>query len=60
MATRKKVEVENISKYTKEQFLQSKRYTHQRDLINVLLKDGKEYTFDEVDGRINEFLEREV
>ncbi|WAW15454.1 hypothetical protein [Peptostreptococcus equinus] len=57
---RKKIEREEVSRYTKEQFLQAKRYTHQKDIINVLLNDDEEYSFAEVDNIINEFLEREV
>ena len=31
-----------------------------KDSIGVMLEDNKEYTFDEVDNLIKEFLKREV
>lgn len=30
--------------YTKEQVAASQRYAHRRDLVSVLLEDGKAYT----------------
>lgn len=50
----------NIEKFTKEQFLQSKRYIQDRDILNVLLDDDKKYSFTEVDELLNKFLETEV
>ena len=41
--------------FTKESLLNSKKYMFQKDLLNILLKDGKEYTLEEVDKKINEF-----
>ena len=41
--------------FSKESLLNSKKYMFQKDLLNILLKDGKEYTLEEVDKKINEF-----
>ncbi len=46
--------------FTKERLLKSKRYREKVDLINALLEAGKEYTLDEVDARIEEFMTQEV
>lgn len=46
--------------YTKEQVAVSKRYVNRRDLVNVLLEDGKAYTLAEVDALIEKFLKGAV
>lgn len=46
--------------YTKEQLVASKRYANRRDLIRALLEDGKAYTLNEVDGRIEKYLKGQV
>ena len=51
---------ETNSSFTKEQLYNSKKYEMQKDILGVMLKDNKEYTFDEVDNLIKEFLKREV
>lgn len=60
MAKKERAESEPKSSFTKEQLYTSKRYEMQKDLIGVLLEDDKEYTFDEADNIIKEFLKREV
>ncbi len=46
--------------YTKEQLLASKRYANRRDVISVLLEDGKTYTSTEVDALIEKFMKGKV
>lgn len=46
--------------YSKEQLAASKKYANQRDLISVLLADGKSYTFDEVDALIEKYKKGKV
>ena len=41
--------------FTKESLLNSKKYMFQKDLLNILLDDDKEYTLEEVEKKINEF-----
>ena len=47
-------------KYSKEQLVRSQRYAHRRDLLGALLKDGKSYTFDEVDDLLNKYMKGKV
>ncbi len=51
---------ETNTSFTKEQLYGSKKYEMQKDILGVMLEDNKEYTFDEVDNLIKEFLKREV
>ena len=59
MAKAKKSETENTN-YSKEALLKSQKYLEKRDLISILLDDETEYSLDEVDGLIEEFLNKEV
>lgn len=62
MAKKKDEETQGIEQatFTKEQFLNSERYHYKQDIIDVLLDPDKEYTADEVDKMIEEYMEREV
>lgn len=51
---------ETNTSFTKEQLYSSKKYEMQKDILGVMLEKDKEYTFDEVDNLIKEFLKREV
>ena len=51
---------ETNTSFTKEQLYDSKKYEMQKDILGVMLEEEKEYTFDEVDNLIKEFLKREV
>lgn len=42
--------------YTKEQILSSKKYSHRKDVLNVVLKDNQQYTLKEVDELIDNFM----
>lgn len=46
-------------KYSKEQLLESDKYKAKRDFLTAALKDG-EYTFEEVDKKIEAFTKRKV
>lgn len=46
--------------YTREQVMSSQRYATRRDLVSVLLEDGKTYTLTEVDALINKFMKGAV
>lgn len=48
--------VETPVSYTKEQIYKSKRYMTKKDIVTVMLKEDKRYTFEEVDVLINQFL----
>lgn len=46
--------------FTKEQILFSKRYQDRRDVISVVLEDGKSYFLAEVDEMIEKFMKGKV
>jgi len=52
--------VEEKVTFSKTKILKSKRYRFRVDLLNVLLNDSKEYTFDEVDALIKKFMKGKV
>ena len=62
MATRKKTEPKTLAAlaFTKEQLLAFSRYRERRDLLGVLLQDGRRYTYDEVDALVNDFMKGKV
>lgn len=59
MAKKKEEEIIE-TKYSKEQILKSKRYAHRKDLLNISLDDEKEYSFNEIDKIIADFMDKEV
>lgn len=46
--------------FSREQLLQSKKYAQQKDLLNALLKADHDYTLQEVDTMIANFLKGKV
>ena len=46
--------------YSKEQLLMSRKYSGRKDILNVLLEDGRYYDTDTVEKMINEFMKRKV
>lgn len=46
--------------FNKGDLVKSKRYFSQRDVLNVVLVDGEQYTIKQVDKMINDFLSKEV
>ena len=52
--------VETPVVFYKEQVLTFKRYANRRDLLSVLLEDGKEYTTDQIDKLIEKFMKGKV
>lgn len=55
----KKTEDNNV-KHTKESIMSSSKYADCKDVINILLDNDTEYSIDEVDEMIDEFLKGEV
>ena len=53
--TKKEDEAKEKPVFPKESLLNSKKYMFQKDLLNILLDEDKEYTLEEVDKKINEF-----
>lgn len=52
-----KVKEVQENKFSKEALLKSKRFINNRDLLNTLLENDKEYSISEVEEKIKEFLE---
>lgn len=47
-------------KFPKEQLLLSNRYKNRKDILGVLLEDGKEYSFEQVNALLDEFTKGKV
>lgn len=45
-----------VKKFTKAQFVKSKRFANRRDILNALLDEKKEYSIAEVEEIIKDFL----
>ena len=60
MEDKKEKKNAQVGKFNKGQLYRSKKYEMQKDILGVMLEEDKEYTFDEVDNLIKEFLKREV
>ncbi len=50
----------SVSKYTKDQLLNSKKWRGYRDLINALFDDNKSYSAAEIQGIIDKYLKGKV
>lgn len=45
-----------VLKFSKKQFVESKRFAKRKDLVNVLLEEDKMYSIAEVEDLIKNFL----
>ena len=52
--------VSNGPGFPKERILTFQRYANRRDLLSILLKDGQEYTHDQVQNLIDNFMKGKV
>lgn len=50
--------VSAIPAFPKERILTFRRYAKRRDLLSILLKDGQEYTHDQVQSLIDNFMKK--
>lgn len=53
---KKKLEKEEF-KFSKKQLISSKKYMNDRDILLAILDDSEVYSFDEVDEKIDKFME---
>ena len=60
LAEIKKNEKSKEQRFYKEQFITSKNYRGRRDLLNAILDDGREYTTEEVETMIAEYMKGKV
>lgn len=56
----KKRDAKKGSKFTKEQLALSKKYIDNVDVVNVVLMEGQEYTLEETDELIENFMKGKV
>ena len=47
-------------KYTKDAILRAEKLSWNKDVLNILLEDDKDYTLSEVEKIVNDFNTREV
>ena len=47
-------------KFSKSQLVESKRFSGQKDLLNTILEDDKEYTLEEVVSRVEKYMKGKV
>lgn len=47
---------DEVLRFSKKQFVSSQRFAKQKDLVNALLEDDKQYSIEEVECKINNFL----
>lgn len=57
--TEKKKKVEKPT-FTKEQWLDSRTFSHRKDILNALLKDEQTYTKDQVEKLITDYMKGKV
>lgn len=55
-----KKEVKETIKYSKQAIVNSKRYANRKDILSVLLEEEREYSFDEIDSILDDFMSKEV
>lgn len=48
------------AKFSKSKLIASKKFTDRSDILSALLADDKEYTIEEAEGIIREYMEGEV
>ncbi|MGN1318071.1 MAG: hypothetical protein ACI4VF_03580 [Lachnospirales bacterium] len=47
-----------VSKFTKKQLKESKRFSKYRDVLGVVLEDSKDYSIDECQSLIDDFMNK--
>lgn len=60
MAKTKAVEDQEVVTFLKEQLLSAEKYSNRKDILGVLLEDGKEYSFEQVNALLDEFMKGKV
>lgn len=58
--TKGKVQGEDEPKFTKEQLLNSKKYSNSKDILTALLTEGESYTHSEVSRITEEFMKGDI
>lgn len=53
-------EAVEVVTFPKEQILTANKYSNRKDILGELLEDGKEYSFDQVETLMNDFMKGKV
>lgn len=53
-------EEKQLATYTREQVLKSVKYRKYRDIAGVVLEEGKQYTADDIQQKIDAFLKTPI
>lgn len=53
-------QVEQVQTFSKEQILSATKYRNRKDILGVLLEDGKKYSFDQADTLMDDFMKGKV
>lgn len=56
----KKKQEQAVQKFSKEQIINSKKYSKYRDILTAILKTNTSYSTDEVEQKIKDFIKRKV
>lgn len=56
----KKPEIDSVTRYTKAQLIEAKRYRDQKDILSAVLQEEKVYSFAESDKAVEEFMKGKV
>lgn len=56
---KEKIEKQN-TKFSKEQILSSKQYVGRKDLLEAILEDGKAFSKQEIEQKIQQFMKGTV
>ena len=49
-----------VASFSKEQILSAAKFANRRDLLSVVLEDGKTYTVEDVQKQIDKFMKGKV
>lgn len=54
-------QVEQVEpKFPKEQILSANKFNNRKDILGVLLEDGKEYSFNQAEALMDDFMKGKV
>ena len=51
---------EKVQTYSKQQLLEASRYREKRDLLQVILREGQQYSFEEVETLVSGYMKGQV
>lgn len=58
--TTKKTEEQKAPVFSKSQLLSAKQFHNRKDILGVVLEDGKEYSFEQAESLIEKYMKGKV